>query len=50
MSNFNLMLNFAPLTLSGETTLNIGYRAYDEDRLKELRAEFGQTHVFKRGW
>ena len=48
MSTSNLMLNFAPVTLSGETTLNIGYRAYDEGRLNELRAEFGQTHVFKR--
>ena len=48
MSISNLVLNFAPLTLSGEMTLNIGYYAYDEDRLTELRAEFGQTHVFKR--
>ena len=44
----NLMLNFALVTLTGETTLNIGYRPYTKDRLHDLRAEFGQTHVFKR--
>ena len=43
-----LMLNFAPVTLTGETKLNIGYRPYTEDRLNGLRAEFWQTHVFKR--
>ncbi len=42
------MLNFAPVTLSGETTLNVGYRSYEKDTLKNLRAEFAQTHVFKR--
>lgn len=44
----NLMLNFAPVTLSGETTLNVGYRPYEKDMLNDLRAEFAQTHVFKR--
>ena len=48
MSISNLILNFAPVTLSGETTLNIGCRPYAKDRLNDLRAEFGQTHVFKR--
>ena len=48
MSISNLMLNFAPVTLTGETTVNIGYRPYARDRLHDLRAEFGQTHVFKR--
>ena len=48
MSISNLTINFALVTLTGETTLNIGYRPYAKDRLHELRAEFGQTHVFKR--
>ena len=48
VSNSNLMLNFAPVTLSGETTLNVGYRPYEEGTLNDLRAEFAQTHVFKR--
>ncbi len=48
MSTSNLTLNFSPVTLSGKTTLHIGYRAYDQESLNELRAEFGQTHVFKR--
>ena len=42
------MLNFAPVTLSVETTLNVGYRSYEKDTLNDLRAEFAQTHVFKR--
>ena len=48
MSISNLMLNFAPVTLSGTTTLNVGYRPYEKDTLIDLRAEFAQTHVFKR--
>ena len=44
----NLTLNFAPVTLTGDTTLNIGYRPYTEDGLNELRAKHGPTHVFKR--
>ena len=32
----NLILNFAPVTLSGETTLNIGCRPYAKDRLNDL--------------
>lgn len=48
MSISNLMLNFAPITISGVTKLNIGYRPYTKDRLNDLRAEFWQTHVFKR--
>ena len=42
------MLNFAPVTLTGDTRLNVGYRPYTEDGLSELRAEHGPTHVFKR--
>lgn len=48
MSISNLMLNFAPVSLSGESTLNVGYRPYEKDMLNDLRAEFAQTHVFKR--
>ena len=48
MSISNLMLNFAPVTLAGKTTLNVGYRPYEKDMLNDLRAEFAQTHVFKR--
>ena len=48
MSISNLMLNFAPVTLAGETALNIGYRPYSRDKLHNLRAEFAHTHVFKR--
>ena len=48
MSTANLTLNLAPVTLTGETTLDIGYRPYAKDRLHSLRTEFGQTHVFKR--
>ena len=44
----NLLLNFAPITLSGKTRLNVGYRPYEEDTLNDLRTEFAQTHVFKR--
>ena len=48
MSISNLMLNFVSVTLSGTTTLNVGYRPYEKVTLSDLRAEFTQTHVFKR--
>ena len=48
MSISNLMLNFVPVTLVGETALNIGYRPYSKDKLHNLRVEFAHTHVFKR--
>ena len=48
MSISNLLLNFAPVTLTGKTILHVGYRPYSEDTLKDLRTEHGQTHVFKR--
>ena len=44
----NLMLNFAPVTLAGQTKLTIGHRHYEKDTLNGLRAEFAETHVFKR--
>ena len=43
-----LLLNFAPVTLTGNTILHVGYRPYLKDTLKDLRTEHGQTHVFKR--
>ena len=48
VSTSNLMLNFAPVTLSGETTLHVGYRPFEKGTLNDLRAEFAQTLVFKR--
>ncbi len=48
MSISNLMLNFAPVTLSGETILNVGYSPYEKDILIDLRTRFAQTHVFIR--
>ena len=48
MSIPNLLLNFAPVTLTGNTSLHIGCHPYTEDRLSDLRAEHWQTHVFKR--
>ena len=44
----NLLLNFAPVTLTGDTTQTVGQRPYDKNRLNDLRAEYGSTHVFKR--
>jgi len=41
-------INFAPLTISGETTVLIGRQSYDEAHLRELRREFSHTHVFRR--
>ena len=49
MSIANLMLNFAPVALVGETTTMVGYRPYTKDALRDLRTQFGQTHVFKNG-
>lgn len=48
MSISNLMLNFSPVTLSGKTALDVGYRPYERDSLIELRARFAQTHVLIR--
>ena len=48
MSIGNLRLNFMPARISGETVINAGYRPYDDEVLRELRADFSETHVFKR--
>lgn len=41
-------INFAPISLQGNTTVLIGRQTYDSDRLDELRNEFRETHVFRR--
>ncbi len=43
-----LLLNFAPVSLEGETRFFAGRSVYSEERLRGLRAEFFQTHVFRR--
>ncbi len=50
MSTKSLTLNFSPVSLFGETKINVGYRPYDEEVLRALRTKFGTTHVFKREW
>lgn len=41
-------LNFAPLSIEGSSSILTGRQRYDADLLKDLRAEFGDTHVFQR--
>lgn len=41
-------LNFAPLSLEGNTEVLIGRQPYNAERLNELRAKFYETHVFHR--
>lgn len=44
----NLLINFAPISVRGDTTVLVGRQPYDKDRLNELRREFRETHVFRR--
>ncbi|NKM99771.1 argonaute/piwi family protein [Rhizobium leguminosarum] len=44
----NLMINFAPLNVTGNTKVEIGRQPFDSDRLRDLRREFSETHVFRR--
>ena len=46
MSIHNLLLNFVPIRLSGETAANVGYMPYDGEKLRELRTRFSNSHVF----
>lgn len=46
MSQFSL--NFAPLSLSGRTSVDVGRQPYDPERLADLKAEFINTHAFHR--
>ena len=41
-------INFAQLSVSGETAILIGRQPYDEEHLRELRQEFSSTYVFRR--
>lgn len=44
----NLNLNFVPVEFEGNTVIDVGFRPYDSEVLKNLRRRFGNTHVFKR--
>ncbi len=46
MSRFSL--NFAPLSVRGNTKVLMGRQPYDADRLNDLRMKFRETHVFHR--
>ncbi|MFK4503991.1 hypothetical protein ABIF86_008282 [Bradyrhizobium japonicum] len=41
-------LNFAPIDLEGNTEIIVGRQTYSAERLRELRSEFYETHVFQR--
>lgn len=41
-------LNFAPISIAGEKDILTGRQPYNADHLKILRAEYSDTHVFKR--
>ena len=41
-------INFAPISVRGNTTVLIGRQHYDSDRLDELHRELCETHVFRR--
>ena len=47
MSGENLKLNFASVSLSGDTEIHVGFRPFESDILSSLRKEFGETHVFR---
>jgi len=44
----HLTINFAPISITGVTTAQVGRQAYNRDRLRELRREFAATHVLMR--
>jgi hypothetical protein len=46
MSNYTL--NFAPISLTGNTTLFVGTQPYNKDALHALRHAHRSTHVFHR--
>src|SRR5437660_1603883 len=46
MSNYSL--NFAPITLTGQTTVFAGTQSYNKEALRELRREYRTTHIFQR--
>ncbi|WOH61793.1 hypothetical protein [Bradyrhizobium sp. BWC-3-1] len=46
MSNYTL--NFAPISLSGKTTIFVGTQPYSKEGLHELRQQYRNSHVFRR--
>lgn len=44
----NYTLNFAPISLAGETTVFVGTQPYNKEALAELRQQYRDTHVFRR--
>ncbi len=44
----DLTINFAPISLEGNCSVLVGRQNYDKERLAELRADFRDTHVFRR--
>jgi hypothetical protein len=44
----NCTLNFAPISLSGKTTIFVGTQPYSKEGLHELRQQYPDTHVFRR--
>ncbi|MEB2848083.1 argonaute/piwi family protein [Endobacterium cereale] len=43
-----LSLNFAPLNITGNSSLLVGRQPFDAERLADLRKEFVDSHVFHR--
>lgn len=43
-----LRLNFAPLSVEGTTTVQVGSQPFDPERFAVLRSEFRSSHVFRR--
>lgn len=46
MTNANLSLNFAPVSMSGDTKVSAGTCTYSPETLQELRAAHAESHVF----
>lgn len=44
----NYTLNFAPISLTGETKVFVGTQPYTKEALAELRQQYRDTHVFRR--
>jgi transposase len=41
----NHSINFAPIEITGETTVLVGRQPYDHDCLDALRSEFSESHI-----
>ena len=44
----NLLLNIAPISLYGESTVTVGVTPYTDDALQQLRSANDGSHVFRR--